>query len=248
MALNELFYDLDNREHVSELKKYRTQKFTRILKVLDSLGLTPNMLSFSTIFFILLLVLTIKNYPGIALFMLWFAMLIDGLDGSLARYKKMASDKGKFTDMMCDSINFTLVMVGFVIAGLVNPILAIIYVYFMLLLKVFIIVKRQLTQESDWLVHPMAGFFPNIPIILSVLFFTVYAIFATLFSFWPIGIFLTISNVTSLVIYWSAFIFVAFLIFETFAVYLDIKHTTISKKKYMTNKFNRKKKSRRKKS
>ncbi len=65
------------------------------------------------------------------------AVLLDGLDGVLARYQHISSDRGKFFDVMADNFSSFLFALGLAVAHLVNPITIIAYVYFMLLGKAY---------------------------------------------------------------------------------------------------------------
>ena len=51
---------------------------------------------------------------------LLIANLMDGLDGVVARQQLLASDRGKFTDVVCGSLNLALFGTGLVYAGLLD--------------------------------------------------------------------------------------------------------------------------------
>jgi hypothetical protein len=55
-----------------------------------------------------------------------------------------------------------------------SGLIATIYVYFMLLVKVLMIVKKNISKASDWLITPMVGAFPNIFVYSSYSIFALY--------------------------------------------------------------------------
>lgn len=148
-----------------------------LLKCLVFLGFTPDMLSYTGVLLMCLFVYVIKTQTIRALWLLLLTLLIDMLDGALARHTHTASDRGKFTDVLMDSINFTLFIIGLVYAGILSGLVATVYVYFMLLVKVLMIIRKNIARHTDWLIHPMAGAFPNVFVYSSYILFLLYVLF-----------------------------------------------------------------------
>lgn len=143
-------------------KKIRAKLSTPLVKLLAKTGLTPNMLSYLGVISMLAFIIFIDSNPWISFGLLIFALFIDVfLDGALARYLKKASDKGKFIDMVCDVTVFALFIVGVNRVYLIDAIPAILFVYFMFMAKLFMVIKKNIGEQTDWLIHPFAGFFPN---------------------------------------------------------------------------------------
>lgn len=146
-----------------------------IVKLLAFLRVTPYMLSYAGVLSMILFIYYIGTEPRISFYCLIFCLLMDGLDGSLARYLKTDSDKGKFTDVLMDNLNFTLFIFGLTAAGLLTGLIAAVLVYFMLLTKVLMIVKKNIFKESDWLIKAKVGAFANIFVYVFYGFFVLWA-------------------------------------------------------------------------
>lgn len=143
-------------------KKVRAKLSNPIVKILAKIGITPNMLSYLGVLSMLAFILFIQSNPWISFWLLVFAIFVDAfLDGALARYLKKASDKGKFIDMVCDVTVFALFIVGVNMINLVDAVPAILFVYFMFMSKLLMVIKKNIGEQTDWLIHPFAGFFPN---------------------------------------------------------------------------------------
>lgn len=93
---------------------------------------------------------------------LLIANLMDGLDGVVARQQSRESDRGKFTDVVCGSLNLALFGTGLVYAGLLDGALGVFGVFLLMFSKVLRMIHRGFIAPSDWLFKPVAGFAPNL--------------------------------------------------------------------------------------
>lgn len=160
-------------------KFFRRQRdilFSPIIKLLYKLGINPNMLSISKILFAGLYLLLIKNNLALAVFFLLFGgVLIDFLDGPLARYTNKDSDRGKFIDMFSDQLVYVFFVWGLMIINIGKPI---ILSYNILIISAFyliIIVNKNENIKSDWIIKPVvrANYYKlvfEISIILHIFF------------------------------------------------------------------------------
>lgn len=114
--------------------------------------------------------LLLLGQPGWALVALAAHVLLDGLDGPLARYWRQASDRGSFTDTMADQIVVTAATLAMVQAGHASVWPAGLYAFFYLLVVVFAFVRNALRAPYSWLFRPR---------------FLVFAWFAVELYFWP---------------------------------------------------------------
>ncbi|MDD2757909.1 MAG: CDP-alcohol phosphatidyltransferase family protein [Patescibacteria group bacterium] len=85
---------------------------------------------------------------------LWLtAIILDVLDGSLARYQNKASDRGKFLDVFVDNILFCFLL--FFILDFSGSIFLVFYNLFILpIVYLLAIIKKQEFLPSDWLIKP----------------------------------------------------------------------------------------------
>ncbi len=137
-------------------RRKRDKLFLPITKILHQLGISANALSISKIFFATLYLLLIKDNLALAIFFLIIGgILIDLLDGPLARYTNKASDRGKFIDTFLDQLVYVLFVWGLMIINVGNPI---ILSYNMLIigsLYIMMIVNKNEGLESDWIIIPI---------------------------------------------------------------------------------------------
>ena len=138
----------------------------------SAIGISADLMSYIGLGLVFLSVSFMSTQITTALVILLIALFADNLDGEIARYRGTASDKGKFTDVVVDNVTFTVFMLGLAYAGFVSGFLAAIVVYAMLLCRTFMVIKKNVTKETDWLIKAYAGFFPN---------FFVYVLYAGFF-------------------------------------------------------------------
>ncbi|MFH1522617.1 MAG: CDP-alcohol phosphatidyltransferase family protein [Patescibacteria group bacterium] len=155
----------------------RDNFFRPLFKLFSVLHLTPDMLSFSGVAMMVLFALFLKINILASLIFLFLTFIFDMLDGGLARYQGAGTDKGKFKDMFCDNLNFSIFIIGLVYAGLLNGSIGIIYVYLMLLSRLFRSIKNSFIFKSDWFFKAMAGFWPAFYADISYFIFLIYFLF-----------------------------------------------------------------------
>lgn len=99
--------------------------------------------------------------------------IVDTIDGSLARYQKKESDRGKFADILVDNIAATLITIGLIIKGLLNPANGAVFIYIMIVTIFFSTVYNTAKHKSDWLIFPKGGASVHLP---REVFFVVFAL------------------------------------------------------------------------
>src|SRR6266581_4347860 len=161
--------------------------------VLSRLGITPDMLSFTSVIFGLGFCLLAPFQFTIAFWLLIASIICDGLDGVEARLKKTNTERGAFTDMFCDQMVVAFSVAGMAWIGKIHPVLAILFVYVYTALVTFLVMHRKLRVTSHWLIRPSRMvlyaaialyFFFNIDL-LNYLLLTYLLAFPMLFlSFW----------------------------------------------------------------
>lgn len=158
---------------VMDVRDALFRPFTRLLAALH---ITPNTLSYAGVFIMVAFVYVAPTGAGRALWLLVLAFLMDLNDGALARHLRRDDDRGKFTDMICDSLVFTLFVLGLVHAGILGPMTGLAVAYLMLLSKVLRSVRNALFLETDWHFKAVAGFVPNSVVGVFYALFVVHAL------------------------------------------------------------------------
>jgi len=106
----------------------------------------------------------------VAFGLLTLHVLLDGLDGPLARHTQTASSQGSFTDTMTDQVVVTFSTLTLVHAGYAAAWPGGLYIFFYSMVVIFAMVRNALLIPYTWLVRPR---------------FLVYAWFVVEVYFWP---------------------------------------------------------------
>src|SRR5258706_11162050 len=101
-----------------------------IAYVLSRLGISPDMLSFTSVVFGIAFCLFAPFQFTVAFWLLVASIICDGLDGVEARLTKTNTASGSFTDMFCDQPVVALRVAGIAWKNLIHPLLAGLVVYF----------------------------------------------------------------------------------------------------------------------
>ncbi|BCX46955.1 hypothetical protein HAHE_08630 [Haloferula helveola] len=92
--------------------------------------------------------------PGLALAMLALHVMLDGLDGPLARFRGQASNRGSFTDTMADQLVVTASTLAMVQSGHAAAWPGGLYVFLYALVVGFALVRNALNEPYSWLFRP----------------------------------------------------------------------------------------------
>lgn len=100
----------------------------------------------------------IYSYP-LAIFVLVFHCLLDGLDGPLATYQKKASNQGMLLDFTADLVGISSVIIGLAITGYMDAILASVFlalnttILFYSLIQTIMGVKQTFGFKPRWWIY-----------------------------------------------------------------------------------------------
>ncbi len=125
-----------------------------LLEGLTRTGITPGMITFAS------LICGIAVYPSffitlpLAFALLLAHVLLDGLDGPLARHQGAASRAGSFTDTMADQIVVTLVSVAAIKAGWAGIEAGVAYLITYAAVVTFAMVRNAMAIPYSWVVRP----------------------------------------------------------------------------------------------
>ena len=91
-------------------------------------------------------------------------VLLDGLDGPLARHTQRASSQGSFTDTMADQVVVTFSTLTLIHAGYAAAWPGGLYVFFYCMVVIFAMVRNALAIPYSWLVRPRFFVYAWMPI------------------------------------------------------------------------------------
>lgn len=98
--------------------------------------------------------LYLAGFPVWAFAALTLHVLLDGLDGPLARHAGTASSRGSFTDTMADQVVVTATIIAMIQAGSASIWAGGLYAFFYTMVVVFAMVRNALQEPYSWLFRP----------------------------------------------------------------------------------------------
>jgi len=104
-----------------------TRIYHPLVLLLAWLKVPPNLVSFSQIPLGLLIVIMITPHPRLAFLLMVASILLDGVDGALARHLGRSTPFGALWDSFCDHIREILVIAGLAWVGALNGFWAALY-------------------------------------------------------------------------------------------------------------------------
>ena len=141
------------------LRLWRQRLFGRFTTSLAQLGISADMLSLSSILPAIGFCFLAPRDFSLAFWLLWISLICDGLDGVLARQTKTNGMGGAFTDTFCDLSVLALWIAGLVWQGMLNPVLAIFFLFISTCIGLFFILHHLLNVSTRWLLRPGKSFF-----------------------------------------------------------------------------------------
>ncbi|HCM51699.1 TPA: hypothetical protein DIS56_01005 [Candidatus Saccharibacteria bacterium] len=165
----------------SELKIYnfwvniRNLVFKPLNLLLTKLGVSADMVSYLGVLVMIIFMFIVESHPITAFWLLFARMLIDILDGPLARYQKTDSDRGKFVDVLMDNLGFALFIFGVIKAGVLDGSIGASYLFLTELMIVLMIIRYNFKYRSEWFFRASAGSFPYNLVYASYVLFAIYA-------------------------------------------------------------------------
>jgi phosphatidylglycerophosphate synthase len=147
-------YSVEERGWMLATQRWRGRLFAPVLVALARAGITPNSLT------------GLSLVCGMAFCPLWFVqrwaacawlvlhVLLDGLDGPLARHLGTASRRGSFTDTMSDQCVVTGVTLTLMADGVIGNVPGGLYVFLYALVVGFAMIRNALAAPYSWVVRP----------------------------------------------------------------------------------------------
>lgn len=150
----------------------RSAFFRPIAIVLSKMRISPDLISYSGLLAMAGFAWALGNGHTLRAFWLIVAVLvIDQLDGAVARYNRTNSDRGKFVDVLVDSTTFSIFVIGLMHAGWLGAATGGMLIYLAIVSRVLMIIRKNIGRHSDWLFYATSG-----PIVSGVIY-SMYAVF-----------------------------------------------------------------------
>ena len=111
------------------IKRVNLLLLSPLTKAMAFCRITPNEISLSQIPIAIAAIFIINDHPKLVCFLFFITVLLDGLDGVLARYTNNCSLFGKILDQSCDHFKEALMFVALILAKILNPTWGLLYVF-----------------------------------------------------------------------------------------------------------------------
>lgn len=147
-------YSEDEERVLGPWQRIRQFFLAPIAIVLSRLGISPDMLSYTSVVLGIGFFLLAPFQFTVAFWLLVASVICDGLDGVEARLKRTNTPRGSFTDMFCDQLVVAFSVAGMTWKGSINPVLAVLFVYLYTALVIFLVLHRMLEVSSHWIIRP----------------------------------------------------------------------------------------------
>lgn len=140
----------NEKERVAQ-KKFAEQRdhyFSKIIILFNNLSITPNMVTMIGVIFLIIGCLLPREYYLLTCLLLALYLLMDGLDGGLARYQGVNHSGGSIMDMWADQMGVILIPAAAVYHIETNGVLAVLFSNAYIIFIVLIILMNQLDIKA----------------------------------------------------------------------------------------------------
>lgn len=117
------------RKYVEKAKQITWFIIFPLVRIIASVGIIPNVISLAQIPISAITIFTISDYSKLSSLLFLITLLLDTLDGALAKYTDNRSQFGKVIDQSCDHFKEVLFFAALVLAGMLNPAWGLLYVF-----------------------------------------------------------------------------------------------------------------------
>jgi len=172
---------------IKKNKSQRTVQLTPVLRFLTKLKITANIITFFRSFIGPLFVVFFPIYPKTFFIILIAAYLLDLIDGSLARFQKVAGDRGKFWDVFVDHTNYVFPVFTLLWFTEFDPRLISYHLLIVPIVYLLATIFKSERTKTDWIIHPYYSIVYFKPIMTAMIGFFAFNLFnfvnQTLFVF-----------------------------------------------------------------
>jgi len=152
-------YSAGERSWMESTQRWRGRLLLPLLQGLTRCRITPDQLTLVSLIVGVGFVPLWTGSPIIALLLLAGHVILDGVDGPLARHQGVASHRGSFTDSMVDQIVLTLVTLTLMHSDVVSPVAGGVFITLYGALVGFAMVRNALAVPYSWLIRPRFVFY-----------------------------------------------------------------------------------------
>lgn len=152
-------YSAGERKWMTLTQTWRGRSLAPLLERLTRAGVAPDHVTLLSLLCGLVGAGLWVLSPVAALASLALHVLLDGLDGPLARFQQIESPRGSFTDTMADQAVVTAFSVAVMVGGELSGPAGGVYIFLYAVVALFAIARNALNRPYAWLMRPRFVFF-----------------------------------------------------------------------------------------
>lgn len=149
------------KEYYDAWRELRDKKLKPLASLLDTLKVSPNLVTVSGIILMLLFNVSLSFLGSYAIIFVFTAVVLDMLDGVLARYQKIASPRGKLYDISADALNFCIFIFTLAQYEFIAWPIAITLIFISIISRIIRIIYHKKCDKNTKIFYPVVGFLPN---------------------------------------------------------------------------------------
>jgi len=147
-------YSRGERIGMVRFQQLRAYLLGPLLRLLASLRVTADHVTLLSLILGLCFCLAWWESPQWAMLCLLLHVLLDGLDGPVARHQETASARGSLTDSMCDQLVVTASMIVLMVAERVDIVAGSVYIFSYAMVVAFAMIRNALDEPYSWVARP----------------------------------------------------------------------------------------------
>ena len=155
-------YSSIERRFLTPVRGLALSLFAPLVRLLARLGVSPNAVSLAGPLLGVLFVFVVRRNPRLSFFVWLLSLLVDGVDGALARATGRASDFGALFDQVCDHTREILIVAGLAWAGALSPLWGSLYPFVYTALNVILFLGNYHAVPAPWAVKSWMVLYPAI--------------------------------------------------------------------------------------
>jgi len=191
MEMGKSCYFSGEMKFMLAFKKIKIKVIKPILKLCKKLKITPNQVTFVGLLFgIFAGIALLFNEQLLSIIFLAIHLLLDGIDGALAIFDKKMSFQGGVFDNIADLISLFFFTLGVLSLKLINPLLALWFIFTYISNIVFSIIRNHFNKPYKFILRSRYEFY------LVFLFFYITKINFLDYSLILFNLFLTVTFIT----------------------------------------------------
>ena len=188
---------MKDSDKIDRINRYtqtlRARLYNPLLRILTNCGITPSFITNLRLIGGIVFYIFFFTNPVWFSILLLVLLLLDTVDGALARFQNNASDRGKFLDVFVDHVSYSLLLL--LLLRISSDTFSVSYNLFIIpIVYLLATIKKEEFKKSDWLIKV----YPRVSYLKLAVILPFFLKIMTNTDLIPMGLF--ISNLTSSVL------------------------------------------------